>query len=109
MLRGFFSLAEALLTFSAKLSMTHSQFQRSNLSSAGLTYDKTVIGAIIFKDSKLLLLELAAHKTCFRMCWSSPAATVPPSTQLWHMHLHERFRRDVSEGYELGGKAFASV
>jgi 8-oxo-dGTP pyrophosphatase MutT (NUDIX family) len=56
--------------------MTQAHFQQSNLSSAGLPYDKIVVGIIIFKVGKLLLLKRFVHEIYYPNVFEFPSGNV---------------------------------
>jgi hypothetical protein len=90
-------LAGTLSAPSTNLHMTCSQVQQTNLSSRVLMFDKIVIGSIILKLSKLLLLKHAAYEIYYPNVFELPSGIMILLIQLWLMHWHERLeRRQVS-------------
>jgi 8-oxo-dGTP pyrophosphatase MutT (NUDIX family) len=63
-------------TSTLKLAMTRAEFRDSQFSSAGKPYDKIVIGAIIFKENRILVLKRAAHEIYYPNVFELPSGNV---------------------------------
>jgi 8-oxo-dGTP pyrophosphatase MutT (NUDIX family) len=63
-------------TSRSKLAMTRVEFRNSHFSNNGKSYDKIVIGAIVFKGSRILLLKHAAHGIYYPSVFELPSGNV---------------------------------
>jgi 8-oxo-dGTP pyrophosphatase MutT (NUDIX family) len=63
-------------TSTSKLGMTRAEFRDSHFSNNGKPYDKIVIGAIVFKGNRILLLNRAAHEIHFPNVFELPSGNV---------------------------------
>ena len=63
-------------TSTSKLAMIRAEFRDTHLSSTGKPYDKIVIGAIVFKGNRILLLKRAAHEIYYPNVFELPSGNV---------------------------------
>jgi hypothetical protein len=96
-------LAGTLSAPSTNLHTTCSQVQQTNLSSRVLMFDKIVIGSIILKLSKLLLLKHAAYEIYYPNVFELPSGNADSTDPT----LAHALAREIRE--ETGLKIFRVV
>ncbi|KAE9366747.1 hypothetical protein N431DRAFT_429544 [Stipitochalara longipes BDJ] len=93
-------LAQSLsLKSIAILNMDRLDLQKAIRSQDGLRYDKIVVGAIILRDSKILLLKRAPHEIYYPNVFELPSGNVKSTDPtLGYMHWYERSKKRQVSG-----------